>query len=241
MSESRTPLRFRPPTAERLDGDEPLRRGQQVLDLKALEFWRWAFSDLRQNAVRGHLAEFIVAAALDLKLQVRSSWDDYDLALPAGDVAASEVRLQVKSSAYLQAWAQKDLSKISFGGLRKRKFPFTPDGWALSDLKAPKADVFVFALETARSHDEYDPMDVDQWAFWVLPAHRIDQDSIALSVLGARTARLSFGDLRVAIKTAAREQTQKVAGAKAALTKALSKGDDEGIARWTAKLAELEA
>ena len=151
------------------------------------------------------------------------------------------VRISLHHSVYLQAWAQKDLSRISFGGLRKRKFPFTPDGWALSDLKAPKADVFVFALEIAQNHQEYDPMDVDQWAFWVLPAHRIDQDSIALSVLAGRAKRLGFADLRDAIKTAAREQTQKVAGAKAALTKAQGKGDNEAVIRWTARLAELEA
>ena len=28
------------------------------------DFWRWAFSDLRDSTVRGVLAEFIVAAAL---------------------------------------------------------------------------------------------------------------------------------------------------------------------------------
>ena len=39
--------------------------------------------DLRQNSVRGHLAEYIVAQALSVSLQVRSAWDDYDLLLMA--------------------------------------------------------------------------------------------------------------------------------------------------------------
>ncbi len=34
------------------------------LDAAVSDFWRWAFSDLRDNTVRGVLAEFIVAAAL---------------------------------------------------------------------------------------------------------------------------------------------------------------------------------
>jgi len=34
------------------------------LDATAVDFWRWAFSDLRDNIVRGVLAEFLVAAAV---------------------------------------------------------------------------------------------------------------------------------------------------------------------------------
>ena len=31
------------------------------------------------------------------------------------------------------------------------------------------ADVYVFAVVTARDHESYDPLDSTQWAFWVLP------------------------------------------------------------------------
>jgi hypothetical protein len=34
------------------------------LDATVLDFWRWAFSDLRDNTGRGILAEFFVATAL---------------------------------------------------------------------------------------------------------------------------------------------------------------------------------
>jgi hypothetical protein len=44
------------------------------LDAAVSDFWRWAFSDLRDNTVRGVVAEFIVAAALDRTATRRKGW-----------------------------------------------------------------------------------------------------------------------------------------------------------------------
>src|SRR4051812_1073017 len=119
--------RLIPPTPQRLDPETSLRRsGQRLADPEASvgDFWAWAFSDLRQNSVRGHLAEYIVAMALGVHLEVRSAWDDHDLKLADLLVPRSSgggrtaARLQVKSSGYLQAWPQQQLSMVSFGGLR---------------------------------------------------------------------------------------------------------------------------
>ena len=55
------------------------------------------------------LAEFIVAAALGIATGgVREGWAVWDLTSPDG------VRIEVKSSGYLQSWGQKELSRISF-------------------------------------------------------------------------------------------------------------------------------
>ena len=81
-------------------------------------------------------------------------------------------------------WGQRKLSAITFGGLRGRPFPWSADqGFVLGETKCPKADVFVFAIETARQHDVYDPLELNQWAFRVLPAHLITQDTLSLGTL----------------------------------------------------------
>ena len=49
-----------------------------------VDFWQWTYSDLQQNNIRGILAEFIVAKALNISLAVRETWDDYDLVTPDG-------------------------------------------------------------------------------------------------------------------------------------------------------------
>jgi hypothetical protein len=134
-------LAFVPPPPARLDPTTELRRNGRALgeNAHALDFWSWAFSDLRQNNVRGHLAEYIVGLALDVPLTVRSSWDDYDLQVPDGKLTRGAIRLQVKSAAYLQAWGQQKLSAITFGGLRRRPFPWSVGkGFVLGDTKCPQ-------------------------------------------------------------------------------------------------------
>jgi hypothetical protein len=99
-----------PEPAERLKGDEEFR----PTGLRLIDFWRWAFSDLRANIVRGVLAEYLVGQAIGDPSAVRGAWGNYDIDSESG------IRVEVKSSAYLQSWRQRTLSKIIFGGLTAR-------------------------------------------------------------------------------------------------------------------------
>jgi hypothetical protein len=72
--------------------------GARRVAFTALEFWRWGFSNVRENVLRGILAEFVVARALNIKVKTRQAWDEADLVTPEG------VAIEVKSSGYLQAW-----------------------------------------------------------------------------------------------------------------------------------------
>lgn len=100
---------IRPGQPRRLTGDEPFRG----LDATVRDFWAYAMSDLLMNNVRGYLAEFLVAKAVGAS-GTRVEWDAYDVLTPAG------VRVEVKSADYLQAWAQRRLSRISFGSMKGR-------------------------------------------------------------------------------------------------------------------------
>lgn len=238
---------FEPPEAVRLRPETPLRRSGVSLRTGSLgDFWAWAFSDLRQNAVRGHLAEYIVAQALGIQLKVRSAWDDFDLSLadvlvPYSLGGKRPARLQIKASGYLQAWRQQSLSSISFSGLRRRPFAMTQEGgYKLGTAQAPKADVFVFAIQMAKEHQSYDALDLDQWEFRVLPAHRITQNTLGYSVLCRMAVAVTFDDLAVAVRAAARQRIQKLAGALAQVTKARQRGDRAAELRWQSIVIELE-
>jgi hypothetical protein len=211
------------------------------------DFWAWAFSDLRQNSIRGHLAEYIVAQALGIGLEVRSAFEDHDLNLPELLVPRSKggrtaARIQVKAAGYLQGWKQKALSTITFAGLRQRPFALgREEAHTLAKHKLAKADVFVFAVQTAKLHEAYDAMDVDQWEFRVLPAHRIVQGSLGYPALCRMTEAVTFAGLSLAVRVAARERIQRLAGALAQVTKAKQRGDQAGVERWMKVVAELEA
>lgn len=151
---------IRPPAVTHLLGDE------QFVGCAAsvVDFWRFAMSDLRTNNVRGYLAEFLVAKAVGAQGS-RLEWDAYDVLAPDGTT------IEVKSSAYLQVWDQRRPSRIVFSGLRGRTW--TPQDGEASEATY-NADVYVFAVQTAQRHDEYNPLDVGQWLFYVLPRAAIE-------------------------------------------------------------------
>lgn len=76
-------------------------------DVSVSDFWRWAYSDLLSNRNRGILAEFIVGNALGLTNDPRFEWDK-------ADFEYNGKFIEVKSGAYIQAWEQKQLSKVIF-------------------------------------------------------------------------------------------------------------------------------
>ncbi|MGW4647232.1 hypothetical protein [Kitasatospora sp. NPDC004289] len=124
-----------------------------------LDFWRYAMPDLRTNTTRGLLAEYLVHRAVGA-VQRNEEWASFDVLRPDG------LRIEVKTSAYLQSWGQRQLSTIQFSRLRGRTWdPET--GEALE--QSYNADVYVFCLHTAQTHADYDPLDVGQWSFYVAP------------------------------------------------------------------------
>ena len=164
----------KPPPPRRLHGEEVL----AGTDATVADFWRWAFSDLRTNNLRGVLAEYLVACALGAAGGTRVEWDGHDVTTREG------VRVEVKASAYLQVWAQARPSRIVFTGLAARTW--SPQEGYTADA-SNNADVYVFAIQTSQDHDQYDVLDVGQWEFHVLPAETLRR-------LGVRS--LSYPTLR---------------------------------------------
>src|SRR5436309_1595976 len=86
----------------RKTGAERFRSDGKDLGFDILSFWQWMCSDLVSNATRGILAEFLVARALGVgREDIRDEWAAYDIETPDG------VKVEVKSSAYIQSWAQQ--------------------------------------------------------------------------------------------------------------------------------------
>jgi len=144
-------------------------------DSTVLDLWSWAMSDLRDNTNRGFLAEFIVARAIGAQLKIRATWADFDLETPKG------VSVEVKSSAYLQTWNPKLISKPKYSGLKARAWS-AESGY--SKEKSFRAMVYVFALQTSRIRSEYDALNLSQWKFWLAPRS-------ALEALNLQTMALS--------------------------------------------------
>ena len=99
----------------------------QALPFNVLTFWQWSNSELLGNALRGILAEYIVASSINCTDNLRHQWDAYDLITDSG------IKIEVKSSSYLQSWNQNKLSSLTFGIQETlyRKLDFRVSGFSL--------------------------------------------------------------------------------------------------------------
>ena len=156
------PLRVAP-----LTGDETLHRDGRATGATTLDFWRWSCSDLANNALRGVLAEWIVARALGAATGVRTEWDAYDLVSSAGTT------VEVKSAAYLQSWGQNALSSIGFGIRPTRGLQENSNIYGASQRQA---QIYVFCLLHHQDKATLDPLDLGQWTFYLLHARVLNEE-----------------------------------------------------------------
>lgn len=182
-------------------GDEPIHDDGVPLGPRLFDFWRWSTSDLVSNVVRGIFAEFLIAQALGIDTSgVRDSWAAFDLLTPDG------VRVEVKSAAYVQSWWQRRLSPVSFAVRRTRAWS-AETGLMAADA-ARQADVYVFALLAHADKASIEPLNVEQWRFFVVPTAVLDartrsQHSITLASLRRLAPELRLAEVRAAVAAAA--------------------------------------
>lgn len=181
-------------------GDEPVHDAGRPTGLRLRDFWRWSASDLVSNVVRGIFAEFLVAYALGIDVSgVRDSWAAFDLVTPAG------TRVEVKSAAYVQSWWQRRLSPIAFSVRRTRAW--SADTGVMATEAVRQADVYVFALLAHVDKKTIDPLNAEQWRFFVVPTAVLDtrtrsQHSITLKSLRAVARELRLADIAAAVSGA---------------------------------------
>jgi len=145
------------------------------------------------------LAEFIVASAIGVLEKPREEWDAYDLLSPLG------LKIEIKSSSYLQSWEQKKLSKIIFGIQ-----PTT--AWEGSEGRSKEfkrqADIYVFCVLAHKDKGTVNPLNLMQWDFYllntaVLNEKKPSQKTITLSSLKKlNPVKVKYDELRAEINKA---------------------------------------
>ena len=88
------------------------------------------------------------------------------------DPPCDDIAIEVKAGAYLQAWPTRRHRRITFGHLSGRVW--NEETGVYGEARSYRADVYVFAVQTAREHAAFDPLDISQWAFWVTPRAAVE-------------------------------------------------------------------
>jgi hypothetical protein len=153
-----------------------------------LDFWRWAFSDLCDDDLKGIFAEWMVRVLLGLPSLGgrRISWANSDVLLASG------TRIEVKASALWQSWKlwnedgtpkattplTLDPRRIRFVGLQARTAlePASGDSFA-----AFKSDIYVFCMNTQADPRSWDAWSLSDWEFYVMTKTEL----VTLGVVGS--------------------------------------------------------
>jgi len=183
-----------PVPKSRKSGEEHFYYNFKELDFSLKDFWQWAYSDIIGNTVRGVLAEYIVAKALGLTEKVRIEWDAFDLLTKTG------LKIEVKSASYIQSWYQKNYSEIRFS-IRKTKY------WnEHTNIQAQKSkrqsDIYIFCLLKHKVQETLNPLDLNQWDFYIMSTSVIDKEigdskQITLrKLISLNPIKSNFGNLK---------------------------------------------
>ena len=193
--------KMRAPDLKFLRHDKPFRANGKPLGFTLLEYWRWSGSDLLGNTERGVVAEFLVAKVLGVVDKVRREWTECD-------VVFDDIKIEVKSAAYRQSWAQdkNKVPKIQFS-IAKTKESWKPETGEITKHDPPKriAALYVFCvLGTKQGFKDGkipDPLNTDEWEFYVLDTVSLpNQKTISLSRLRQMVGAVKYADLREAIR-----------------------------------------
>jgi len=152
----------------------------QPTSFSVLDFWVWMASDVLNNTLRGTIAEYIVSQAMEACTPVRVEWDTVDITTP------EEIKIEVKSAAYLQSWHQDRPSAISFG--IAKTYPWDWETNQYGETQVRSADVYVFCVLAHLDGQTVNPLELTQWEFYILPTSTLDfslgdQKTVSLSRL----------------------------------------------------------
>jgi hypothetical protein len=188
---------MQPINSKLANGEETLIVGGENSGLTLRDFWAWAYSDCLINTSRGVLAEFLVATALGLDIRLpRMAWASYDLTYRNRGI-------EVKSASYHQSWYQKSMSKISFSVPATRSWDDSTN--ILAEKPNRDADAYVLALLAEQNRHRINPLNTDQWQFWVVATRffnerRRSQTDITLASLRREVGGpCEYGDIKKAV------------------------------------------
>lgn len=140
----------------------------QGTDKTILDYWKWGHSAILDNTERGVFAEFLVGSALGVLNYPRVEWEN-------ADINYHGYFIEVKSSAYVQSWEQSKASTPMFGIAPKRSW--TGKGNEYEKELRRFAQYYIFCLLNEKDRDKVDPLNVNQWEFYILSTEVLNQHS----------------------------------------------------------------
>jgi len=159
--------------------------------LTILEFWRWHFSEIYD--LQSKFAEYIVGKALGLtEAQNVGEWTLFDMMYQGK-------RIEVKETSYYHAWQTDEEPKSM-----QRSFGITKAYDNYKEDNSPfrrQNDIYIFCLNTGDTKETSNPLELNNWKFYVLSTAVIDEKcgdakTISLSRVKKLAKEVGFSELK---------------------------------------------
>lgn len=166
----------------------------EATDMDMLDFWNWTYSNIYD--LQDTIAEYIVAKALGLEKAFNVDyWTLFD-------ILYREKRIEVKETSYYHSWQTDEEPKSE-----ARNFGITK---AYSEYKDSASsferqnDIYIFCLNTGYSRSESNPLNLNNWEFYVVPTSIINDlcknaKTISLSRLRKITKPITYKQLKTKV------------------------------------------
>lgn len=149
-----------------MNGDEKFVLNNKELKFGILDFWKSKHSNIFN--MQSEIAEFLVEKALGIdKAQNTDYWTLWD-------ISYRNYRIEVKETGYYHLWNEN--SKISF----KRSFGITKANSSYESEETENKferqnDIYVFCLNTGNTKETSNPMNVNNWEFYIVSTAIINE------------------------------------------------------------------
>jgi hypothetical protein len=139
----------------------------EAVNFDFLDFWRFHYSNIYD--LQDKIAEFIVSKALGVnEAQNDQYWTLWD-------VSYRDKRIEVKETSYYHSFNQKGkVSKQRVFGITKANGTYDPAKSGNSEF-CRQNDVYVFCLNTGDTREASNPLNLNNWEFYIVPTAVINE------------------------------------------------------------------
>ena len=196
-------------TAEKphlLCGHEEFKQGDKSLGFNVMDYWRFQYSNLIDNL--GCVAEFLVARALKkAEPDNCNGWTLYDLSY-------RDIRIEVKATSYWQSWKKSQIiSEQRVFSIRGSHIEYQNTNTAIERQN----DIYIFCVDEGRDAISANPLNVDNWTFYIVPTTVINKEYGDKKTLSLKTLQklngynegLKWNKIKVTVDTIIDQQMMK--------------------------------
>jgi len=149
-----------------MNGKEKFISQNKELDFGMLEFWCSKFSNVYN--IQEYIAEFLVEQALGIEKSHNTEyWTLFD-------ILYKDYRIEIKETGYYHPWNENGkISEMRRFGITKANSKY--ENKESSNIYERQNDIYVFCLNVGKTKETSNPLNIDNWEFYIVPTKKINE------------------------------------------------------------------